>query len=80
MEVNIWKSKREIKNGRIISSVEIELIREYERYGLYQVYRVKDGKRVPIYKETYTEAQLKEIRDNNFIIDDEEELDIWVTL
>lgn len=29
-------------HGRLISCVDLELIKQYERYGLYQVYKIKE--------------------------------------
>lgn len=35
--------------------------------------KLKNGKRIPIYKETYTESQLKEIEDNHGVVIYEED-------
>ena len=34
------KIKRKYRNSTVLSTVEIELIKQYDRYGLYQVYKV----------------------------------------
>lgn len=62
-----------IKKKGLIKDIELELvlIKKYPRYGLYQVYLLKNGKRIPIYKETYTRLQLKEIKENDYFIGEE---------
>ena len=54
--------------------VELELvkIKDYPRYGLYQVYKLVNGKRIPLYQECYTKLQIEEIIKNKNIITDEE--------
>lgn len=54
--------------------VELEFvkIKDYPRYGLYQVYKIINGKRIPLYKVCYTNLQIKEIIKNKNIITDEE--------
>lgn len=54
--------------------VELELvkIKDYPRYGLYQIYKIVNGKRIPVYKECYTKLQLKELAEKDFCISDEE--------
>lgn len=54
--------------------VELELvkIKDYPRYGLYQIYKIVNGKRIPAYKECYTKLQLKELAEKDFCISDEE--------
>lgn len=54
--------------------VELELvkIKDYPRYGLYQVYKLVNSKRIPLYKQCYTKLQIEEIIKNKNIITDEE--------
>lgn len=48
-----------IENGISIITEFIK-IKEYERFSLYQVYLIQGNKKIPIYKECYTDMQLKE--------------------
>jgi len=41
--------------------LEIDKIKDYPRYGLYQVYKSVNGKRMPLYKECYTNLEIQEI-------------------
>lgn len=53
--------------------VELELvkIKDYSRYGLYQVYKLVNGKRIPLYQECYTKLQIKEIIRRGYWIGEE---------
>lgn len=55
----------------IIVPMEIKKIKDYERYSLYQVYKIVDKKRVPLYKETFTDRVIKNIVSNDYILDEE---------
>lgn len=55
----------------IIVPMEIKKIKDYERYSLYQVYKIVDKKRVPLYKETFTDRVIKNIISNDYILDEE---------
>jgi hypothetical protein len=57
-------------HGDIIN-LEVEKIKDYGAYSLYQVYKVVNGKRIPIYTETYTDRELEEIHKNKNIITEE---------
>lgn len=50
---------------KIIQGHEIELeldkIKSYDRFTLYQVSRVVDGVKVPLYKQCFTNLQLRKI-------------------
>lgn len=63
------KIKKNIQ-GEVLE-LELEKIRDYPRYSLYQVYKLVNGKRIPLYKQCYTQLQLKEIIRKGFCIDDE---------
>lgn len=54
-------------------TVELELvkIKDYPRHSLYQVFEVKNGKRIPVYKECYTPAQLRELVKSGYTIAEE---------
>lgn len=47
--------------------LEIEKIKDYPRYGLYQVYRPVNGKHIPLYKECYSNLQIREILEKGII-------------
>lgn len=50
--------------------VELELvkIKDYPRYSLYQIYKIENNQRIPLYKECYTDLQIREIIQNKNII------------
>lgn len=49
-------------------TLEIEKIRDYPKFGLYQVYRLENGVRIPVYQKSFTNFELKEIRENGYRI------------
>lgn len=51
--------------------LEIELLQRYPNGGLYQVYKLKNGKRIPLYKESYTDLQIQNIVLNQYIVEEE---------
>lgn len=51
--------------------LELEKIKDYGNYTLYQVYRVNKNNRVPIYKECFTDLQLEKIIRNKYEITEE---------
>ena len=62
-----------IKKRILGHDVEFELVklREYERYSTYQIYKiVRDRynvkKRIPMYRETFTDLQIREILDKGY--------------
>lgn len=46
--------------GKIVE-LKLVKIRDYSSYALYQVYRIISNKEIPIYRECYTELDIKEI-------------------
>lgn len=50
--------------GREIK-LELELIKHYPTYDLYQIYRIDDNNRTPLYRETFTESQLQDVLNRN---------------
>ena len=42
--------------------LKIEKIKSYPRFTLYQVYKIENNKKIPVYKTCYTDLQLKEIK------------------
>ena len=62
-------------HGDVID-IEVEKIKDYGKYSLYQVYKIENGKRIPLYKETYTDDELEEIHKNKNIIS-EEMYELW---
>lgn len=55
--------------------VELKKIKDYGRYGLYQVYKITGNVKEAIYKETYTKAQLNKIIQSGYRVADEEEFE-----
>lgn len=53
--------------------IELELvkIKDYPRYSLYQVCKLVNGKRIPLYQECYTQLQIKEIIRRGYWIGEE---------
>lgn len=53
--------------------VELELvkIKDYKNYNLYQVYKLVNGIRIPVYQECYTKLQIQEIINNKNILTEE---------
>lgn len=43
------------------AEVEIELLKDYGKYGLYQVYKIDGNKRTPIYKECFSPHDIRRI-------------------
>lgn len=43
-------------------------IKDYARYSMYQVSKVINGVKIPIYRECFSEYQMKEIANNNYRI------------
>ena len=69
----VRKGQMKIRKKGLYKDIELELvlIKKYPRYGLYQVYLLEKDKRIPIYQETYTRLQLKELRENDYFIKEE---------
>ena len=63
------KLKKKVQYKEI--ELEMVLIKQYPRYGLYQIYLIENDKRIPIYQETYTKLQLKELKENDYFIVEE---------
>lgn len=61
---------RKTVQGQVVE-LELVKIKDYPRYGLYQVYKLENGKRIPIYQECYTYLQIKEIVKKGFVVDEE---------
>ena len=55
------------KNYGDITEIEIEKIKDYDRFSLYQLYKIKDGKKTPLYKECYNKEHLKEITNKQVV-------------
>lgn len=49
---------------------ELEQIEEYKRFSLYQVYKLENGNRIPLYKECYSKSQLNHIANKGYIVAD----------
>lgn len=55
----------------VMVDVEIEKIKNYGKFNLYQVYKLVGGDRIPLYKRTFTSEQLQDIIDKHYILDEE---------
>lgn len=53
-------------------NLELEKIEDFGRYCLYQVYKVDGEKLIPLYKESYTDEQIKDIVLKGFRIMEED--------
>lgn len=63
-----------IKKVRGLSTtMELDKIKDYGRFTLYQVSKYINGIKTALYKETYTDVALKEIEKNGNVIDEEKE-------
>ena len=49
------------RNYGDITEIEIEKIKDYGRFSLYQLYKIVDDKKIPLYKECYNKEQLIKI-------------------
>ena len=49
------------RNYGDITEIEIEKIKDYDRFSLYQLYKMVDDKKIPLYKECHTKEHLNEI-------------------
>lgn len=63
------KIKKKVQGKEI--ELELVKIKDYPRYSLYQVYKLVNGKRIPLYQECYTKLQIEEIIKNKNIITEE---------
>jgi len=55
--------------------LELEKIRDYPRFSLYQVYKIVKGKRIEAYKKCYTQLQILDIIKKGYCIS--EEIFVW---
>lgn len=60
---------KEIQGHKIAQ--EIIKIKDYPRYALYQVNKIENGKRIPLYKQCFTNLELQEIiRKGNYLTEE----------
>ena len=59
-------------NYQRVMEEEIEKIKNYGKFSLYQVYKLIGGNRIPLYKRTFTKEQLQDIIDKNYILTEED--------
>lgn len=64
--------KKQIYRSKDSIELDLEKIKDYGRYTLYQVYRIDGEKRTPLYKESFTDAQIREIVLNDYSIIEED--------
>lgn len=63
------KIKKKVQGQDI--DLELVKIKDYSRYSLYQVYKLVNGKRIPIYTQCYSKLQIQEIIRNKNLINEE---------
>ena len=51
--------------------LELEKTKDYPNFSEYQVYKYKNGERIPLYKQCYTDFEIKELRRNGYKIEEE---------
>ena len=54
-----------------IIKIELLKVKNYTNYDLYQVFKIENNIRIPLYKECYSNIQMREIVRNRNIIEDE---------
>ena len=59
-------------NYQRVMEEEIEKIKNYGKFSLYQVYKLIGGNRIPLYKRTFTKEQLQDLIDKNYILTEED--------
>lgn len=63
------KIKKKVQGQNI--ELELVKIKDYKNYNLYQVYKLVNGIRIPVYQECYTNLQIQEIINNKNILTEE---------
>lgn len=48
-----------IRKGAYSYEIRLVKIKDYERFSLYQIYRIEGKEEIPIYKETFNKEQLE---------------------
>ena len=51
-------------------TLDLVKVKDYSTYSLYNVYKIENNKRSLLYRQCYTELQIKEIIDKGFCIDE----------
>lgn len=51
--------------------IELEKIKDYPKFSLYQIYKIINDKRIALYKESFTYQQMKNILLNRQYTDNE---------
>lgn len=51
--------------------LEIRKIKDYSKFGLYQVYRIEEDELVPLYKTCYTQLDILKIKNQGNCIQEE---------
>lgn len=70
-----FKENNNIKITKYIGGRPIELvmdkIKDYTRYSLYQIYKVVNSVKIPVYKECFSIFDIIQLKRNNYIIKDD---------
>ena len=51
-----------------VYELTFDKIKDYARYSMYQVSKVINGVKIPIYRECFSPTQINEIENNKYII------------
>ena len=54
-----------------IIKIELIKVKNYTNYDLYQIFKIENNICIPLYKECYSNVQMREIVRNRNIIEDE---------
>lgn len=60
---------KKVQGSKIL--LELDKIKDYSRFTLYQVSKYINGIKTALYKETYTDLDIKEIEKNGNVINDD---------
>lgn len=70
-----FKENNNIKITKYIGGRPIELvmdkIKDYTRYSLYQIYKVVNDVKIPVYKECFSIFDIIRLKRNNYVIKDD---------
>ena len=50
-----------------------EYTKDYSKYAIYQVSKMINGKKVPLYKECFTDVDIQRIENNSYELEDDED-------
>lgn len=65
------KVLKKVQGSEEYITLELEKIKDYPNYSLYQVYKCINGGRIPLYKRCYTDLEIRELITNHYVIEEE---------